>query len=304
MPTASEEKRADTGAPAVSGAGSGNALLNLGCGKDVHSAFVNVDLIPAPGVVVHDLRRGIPFPEGTFDLVYHATMLSHLRPADALKLTGECYRVLKPGGVLRVVTEDLETMCRIYLQKLEEAFNGNSESAHDYDWMMLEIYDQATRETPGGGMLEYLKQDPLPNEAFVISRMGAQGERMITNVKSFRSRAKAVSGPSGIRPFLSRIKAGVQSRLLAAVFGSDVPRALDVGQFRVSSGTVSYCMYDRFSLRRLFSKAGFTNMALRTPYESGYRSWREVNLDLDTNGTPARPHTLIMEGIRPSGGSA
>jgi SAM-dependent methyltransferase len=301
MPTASEEKRAEAGAPAVStGAGTQHALLNLGCGKDVHPAFVNVDLVPAPGVVAHDLRHGIPFPDATFDLVYHATTLSHLRPADALKLTRECYRVLKPGGVLRVVTEDLETMCRIYLQKLDEAFAGNLGSANDYDWMILEIYDQATREKPGGGMLEYLRQDPVPNEAFVISRMGAQGERMITNVKSFRSRAKAVSGPSGIRPFLSRIKAGVQSRLLAAVFGQEAPQALDVGRFRVSSGTVSYCMYDRFSLRRLFSKAGFTNMALRAPSESGYRSWHEVNLDLDANGTPARPHTLIMEGIRPS----
>ena len=91
-------------------------------------------------------------------------MLSHLLPADALKLTGECYRVLKPGGVLRVVTEDLETMCRIYLQKLEEAFNGNSESAHDYDWMILEIYDQATREKPGGRMSEYLTRIRCPTK--------------------------------------------------------------------------------------------------------------------------------------------
>jgi len=300
MPTVSEENRADGEAPAVSETGNRGALLHLGCGRDVHPAFVNIDLVPAPGVVAHDLRRGIPFPDATFDLAYHATMLSHLRPADALTLTRECYRVLKPGGVLRVVTEDLETMCRTYLQKLEEACSGNSASANDYDWMILEIYDQATRERSGGGISDYLRQDPLPNEAFVMSRMGPQAERMIANVRHLQSRAESVSSPSGIRPFLSRVKAGVQSRLLAAVFGPEAPRALDVGRFRVSSGTVSYCMYDRFSLRRLFSKAGFTSMTLRTPYESGYRSWREVNLDLDANRTPARPHTLIMEGTRPS----
>jgi predicted SAM-dependent methyltransferase len=57
-------------------------------------------------------------------------MLSHLRPADAFNLTRECCRVLKPGGVLRVVTEDLEQMCRTYLQKLEAAATGDGESAN------------------------------------------------------------------------------------------------------------------------------------------------------------------------------
>src|SRR4029453_2670584 len=85
----------------VGGIGMGAALLNLGCGAEIHPAFVNVDLIDAPGVVKHDLRQGIPYDDKTYDLVYHSTMLSHLRPADAHALTRECYRVLKPGGILR-----------------------------------------------------------------------------------------------------------------------------------------------------------------------------------------------------------
>ena len=83
------------------------SLLNLGCGTDCHPAFVNVDIVGGPGIIAHDLRLGIPFPDATYDLVYHSTMLSHLRPPDALSLMRECGRVLKPGGVLRVVTEDL-----------------------------------------------------------------------------------------------------------------------------------------------------------------------------------------------------
>jgi SAM-dependent methyltransferase len=271
-------------------------LLNLGCGAEPNASFVNVDIHPGPNIISHDLRRGVPFPERTFDLVYHSTMLSQLRPAEALALTRECHRVLNPGGILRVVTEDLEQMSRLYLQKLEEAFDGNRASASDYEWMILEIYDQATREKPGGEMAEYLKQNPLPNEDFVISRIGAQGKRIIAGVRASQRRNHA--GATGFRPFLSRLKTGTRHRLLAAIFGSDAPQAFEIGKFRVSSGQVSYRMYDRFSLRQLFSKAGFTDISLRTTRESGYAFWNDVNLDLSSDGTAARPHTIIMEGRR------
>lgn len=274
-------------------------LLNLGCGAEVHPAFVNVDLIEAPGVVKHDLRQGIPYDDKTYDLVYHSTMLSHLRPPDALALTRDCYRVLKPGGILRIVTEDLEQMCRIYLQKLDAACDDDDRSASDYNWMVLELYDQATREKPGGGMAEYLKQDRLKNEAFVLSRVGAQGSRMIAGARASQ-RLNQVGRTAGIRPLLSRLKTGARRALLATLFGSDAPQAFEIGRFRMSSGQVSYRMYDRYSLRQLFLNAGFTGISIRTPFESGCRFWDNVNLDLSADGTPARPHALIMEGRRSS----
>jgi hypothetical protein len=63
---------------------------------------------------------------------------------------------------------------------------------------------------------------------------------------------------------------------------------------------VSYRMYDRYSLRQLFLNAGFTSISIRTPSESGCHFWDNVNLDLSADGTPARPHALIMEGRRSS----
>jgi len=194
----------------------------------------------------------------------------------------------------------LEQMCRIYLEKLDAAFAGDSQSAYDYEWMVLELYDQATREKPGGaGMAEYLKQDPLPNEAFVLSRIGQQGRQMIAGVRAWQRR-KQGGHAGGIRCVLSRLRSRARRSLLVALFGSDAPKAFEIGRFRMSSGQVSYRMYDRYSLRQLFLNAGFTSASIRTPFESGCRFWDNANLDLSADGTPARPHTLIMEGRRSS----
>src|SRR5215210_6876055 len=209
----------------ITAPGHRESLLNLGCGTDSHPAFVNVDLIARPGVIGHDLRQGIPFPDATFDLVYHTTMLSTMRPADALSLMRECHRVLKPGGVLRVVTEDLEQMCRVYLQKLEAAWNGEPQSADDYEWMILELYDQATREFSGGEMARSVGRNPLPNEAFIYSRVGEQGRRMVSGARSH-----AVSGNGGSPApgagLLSSLRAKARSSLLSMLLGSDGVQAL------------------------------------------------------------------------------
>jgi hypothetical protein len=277
----------------------GRVLLNLGCGADSHPAYVNIDLVAAPGVIAHDLRQGIPFSDDTYDLVYHSTMLSHLRPTDALSFMRECRRVLKPGGVLRVVTEDLEQMCRVYLQKLEAACSGDRQSAKDYEWMLLELYDQATREYPGGGMVHYLRQDPLPNEAFVYLRVGEQGRRIVSGVRS-RSRTNHGSSRATKRQLLASLRGRARKFILTALLGPGGLKALEVGKFRLSSGQVSYCMYDRYSLEQLFLSAGFSHVSLKTAEESVYAFWDAVNLDISPQGQAARPHALIMEGIRAS----
>jgi predicted SAM-dependent methyltransferase len=279
----------------VRAAGDGKSLLNLGCGADCHPAFVNVDLVARPGVLGHDLRQGIPFPDSTYDLVYHSTMLSHLRPNDALGLMTECRRVLKTGGVLRVVTEDLEQMCRVYLHKLEAAASGDRQSEPDYEWMILELFDQAAREYPGGGMVDYLSRDPLLNESFIYSRVGEQGRRMISGARSLRNRRD--SRPSK-RHLLTGLRAKARKLVLSALLGPLAVRELEVGRFRLSSGQVSYRMYDRFSLGRLFTSAGFSNISLRAADQSAYPFWDDVNLDVSAEGVVARPHALIMEGTR------
>jgi predicted SAM-dependent methyltransferase len=131
--------------------------LNLGCGCRYHPDWINIDIAPQrPEVIQNDLSHGIPLPDASCDVVYHAAVLEHLRRSDAEAFLAECYRVLKPEGIVRVGVPNLEKICQLYLSRLTAALIGEKTADHDYDWIMLELFDQIVREKGGGGMLVYL----------------------------------------------------------------------------------------------------------------------------------------------------
>ena len=63
----------------------------------------------------HDLRRGIPFPDGSVDAVYHSHVLEHIDRSAVPGCLAEIRRVLRIGGVHRIVVPDLELVVRNYL---------------------------------------------------------------------------------------------------------------------------------------------------------------------------------------------
>ncbi|NJL55953.1 methyltransferase domain-containing protein, partial [bacterium] len=120
-----------------------SSYLNLGCGSCFHADWTNVDSrAVSQDVITYDLRQGIPFPDDSFTVVYHSHLLEHLPKSAAEPFLRECYRVLEPGGILRVVVPDLEQIARLYLTALEKASQGDRQAAANYDWMLLEMYDQ------------------------------------------------------------------------------------------------------------------------------------------------------------------
>lgn len=49
-------------------------------------------------VVRHDMTRPLPFPDNAFDLIFHPVSNCYIE--DVYPLWRECFRVLKPGGIL------------------------------------------------------------------------------------------------------------------------------------------------------------------------------------------------------------
>ena len=87
-----------------------------------------------PNVCTLDLRRKkLPFPNSSFDAVYANHVIEHLTPHEGERFVAELHRVLKPGGICRIVAPDLEKSSIDYLDQLREATsNPNEQNLHRY----------------------------------------------------------------------------------------------------------------------------------------------------------------------------
>ena len=136
----------------------GLRFLNVGCGKIFHPEWNNLDLYSGEHVIFHDVRQGLPFRNENFDAVYSSHVLEHLSPPEGVRLVQELFRILKPGGVARLVVPDLERICEEYLHQLRAvASDASLQNRRRYQWIKLELLDQMVREVPGGQMIETLE---------------------------------------------------------------------------------------------------------------------------------------------------
>jgi SAM-dependent methyltransferase len=79
-------------------------VVDLGCGATKqYPGNLGLDLFPAPGVdAVADLSGSLPLADDSVDVLFAVHILEHL--IDFLPLVDECHRVLRPGGVLHVMS--------------------------------------------------------------------------------------------------------------------------------------------------------------------------------------------------------
>lgn len=262
-------------------------MLNLGCGPRFNEAWINLDFHSVhPCVKQHNLLKGIPYPDDTFDAVYHSHLLEHFSKQQAMSFIQECFRVLKHGGTIRVVLPDLEGIVNVYLQEMKEAEKGNKQAEANYDWIMLELYDQMTRNEPGGEMAKYLAQKEIVNESFVFSRIG-EGFR---NFRVFLlNKDKKKTSILKKKITISRINRKLKTKI--------PNKAFQIGNFRMS-GEIHQWMYDRFSLKRLLESVGFVEVLKTNETESRIIGWNQYGLDVK-DGIVHAPNSLIMEAVKP-----
>jgi SAM-dependent methyltransferase len=81
--------------------------LHLGSGQVHLDGWLNIDLLPLPGVdLALDVTTDLPFSD--VDAVYAEHFLEHLEPEEAVRLLARIHGVLAPGGTLRLSTPNLD----------------------------------------------------------------------------------------------------------------------------------------------------------------------------------------------------
>jgi predicted SAM-dependent methyltransferase len=123
--------------------------VQYGCGWSAPDGWVNFDASPTlrferlpvlgllsrkngerfpKNVLYGDVTKKLPVDDDSCDGVYSSHVLEHLPLEDVDKALSETFRILKPGGLFRVVVPDLAAAAEEYLSNLKNGVaDANSE---------------------------------------------------------------------------------------------------------------------------------------------------------------------------------
>jgi predicted SAM-dependent methyltransferase len=254
-------------------------MANIGCGGTFHPAWDNFDLVPsAVGVMALDLVGDINLPDNSYEAVYCSHVLEHLPRNIAPRVCCEFHRILKIGGVLRLVVPDLEVIASNYVLALQGASEGDPQAEARHEWMTLEMLDQMTRSASGGFMGRMWWSRPLASRDFIIERLGQEATKQLEDV----DRA-ITAGQEPLRPEEVYLAKGVGD--------------MEEMKFR-STGEIHRWMYDRISLKRLLLETGFRDIRVCRPAESRIPGFAGYHLDTDAEGKVRKPDSLFMEAVK------
>ena len=165
--------------PASYFTGDGKVKVNIGSHLHMfHHGWLNMDVVDLREYahqnkyrfMRHDVLRGLPFATEDVDMIFSSHMLEHFTYADGLKFLRECRRVLKPGGLIRLIVPDCEKLMdechqgtiRLQFAEISDGVeNAKTEMQAFYELAMahhLAMYDRETMFS----MLEQAGFLPLP----------------------------------------------------------------------------------------------------------------------------------------------
>ncbi len=99
----------------------GPKALQLGCGLNKLTGWLNTDIEPDYGVTFIDVTQPIAVPDSSFDFIFAEHLIEAFPPERLLKILNECFRILRPGGIVR-----LTFYCADALRKMSSSKQINS----------------------------------------------------------------------------------------------------------------------------------------------------------------------------------
>lgn len=267
-------------------------------------------LLPQPpeleGIVHYaDVRKPLNFPDNSFDAIYSFHIIEHLSCKEAKCFLRELCRILKPGGICRVSTPDLEDIVREYLKQMDNAWRDpTAENTLRYHWIKMELYDQLVREKTGGAMSEaivnkdfdpaYIRQrfgdvwlEFAPSPAAVPVLPGTPGDGSAPKL-SLRERVSRLTPRKLWQGLDRRVRAILYQYRLAQVQrsqGDDPRQTFELNKWN----------YDRLSLRLMMEEAGFSGYQVKRYDQSNIPNWDRYQFDRSNFGDHPFEPSLYAE---------
>jgi predicted SAM-dependent methyltransferase len=89
--------------------------LNLGCGHDILSGYVNIDCrATSPDVVIADVRK-LPYGAQEVDEIRAVDVFEHIPFRESQALLKHWVALLRPGGILFIQSPDLNALANFAL---------------------------------------------------------------------------------------------------------------------------------------------------------------------------------------------
>lgn len=83
--------------------------LHFGCGSNILKGWENLDL---PNT---DITKPLRYKDNSIDFIFNEHVIEHVDEVDGFKFIKECYRILKPGGVLRISCPSIDGIINAYI---------------------------------------------------------------------------------------------------------------------------------------------------------------------------------------------
>jgi len=249
-------------------------------------------------VLFFDVRNPLPYPDNQFDAIYAFHIIEHLSPREGETFLRDLHRILKPNGICRLSTPDLEDIARNYLRQFDACLENPDETNQSrFRWAQLEFYDQMVRTKSGGAMLEYVVEEKY-DPAYVLERYGDVFEEFHPEkwVALSRKRNAQASKRSGKHPIRRSFIEKVIRRCKWFLFNRRMEKASrEINGDPRKTLEINKWMYDRLSLKIPLEECGFREYKVKTYKDSDIRDWDQFDLDKSNHGDHAIEPSLYVE---------
>ena len=100
-------------------------------------------------ILVHNLKKGIPFKDNSIDAVYSSHVLEHIERKYVPHFLTEILRVLKPNAINRIVVPDMYFLTKKYVENYKKCCDQN-EFSRNHDRFIANIIEQSVRREASG----------------------------------------------------------------------------------------------------------------------------------------------------------